>query len=233
MKKAGIIIFAVAIVIGLVVTNMFSFGRISDRYFNFSLNFGGVHGSGKTATEARDLTGFKAVDVGGVFQVEIVAQKDFRVEVEADDNLLPLIKTEVDGNVLKINAERRLSSSNPIKIRIYAPDIDNLEVSGAANVSMTDIKNDNLTLDCSGHSNIKIAGETSKLNIDVSGSTKIDAEALRTVDANVDAGGASGVTVNVSGELRSEASGASKILYTGTPSNVIKETHGASRVAQK
>ena len=118
MKKIGIMIFVVALVIGLVVSNMFSFGRASGKFFNFSLNFGGVHGSGNVATDKRDLSGFRAVDVGGVFQVEITAQKDFAIEVEADDNLLPLIKTEVVDGVLKIETKQRIKSSNPIRVRV-------------------------------------------------------------------------------------------------------------------
>ena len=233
MKKIGIVIFVVALVIGLAVANMFSFGRTSTRFFNFSMNFGGVRGSGNVVMDKRGISGFKAVEVGGVLLVEITAQKEFGVEVEADDNLLPLIKTEVSDGVLKISAERKISSTGPIRIRIFAPNIDNLEVSGAANVTVNDVKNSEFTIDSSGASKIKISGETGKLTMDVSGATKIDAENLKAVDATVDASGASNVTVNVLGELRAEASGASRILYTGTPTNLEQSTHGASRVSQK
>lgn len=233
MKKIGIMIFAAALVIGLVVANMFSFGKSSGKFFNFSFNFKGVKGSGNVATDVRGLSGFKAVDVGGVFQVEITAQKEFGVEVEADDNLLPLIETEVRNGVLHIETERKIAPGSTIKVRISAPDIDELEVSGVANVTLANVKNSSLTLDTSGASKIKISGETAKFTVDVSGATKIDAEELKTVDANIDASGASTVTVNVSGELRGDASGASKILYTGTPANIQKNAHGASRVSPK
>ena len=233
MKKVGIIIFAVALIIGLVVSNLFSFGRTSSRFFNFSMDFGGVHGSGNVASEKRDISGFKSVDVGGVFQVEITAQKEFSVEVLADDNLLPLIKTEVDGDTLRIETEKRLKSSNPIIVRISAPDIDDLDVSGAANVTVNNIKNEGLTVGGSGASKIAVTGETAKLTVDVSGATKVDAENLKAENASIDASGASKVSVNVTGELRTEASGASKIVYTGTPQSVENDTSGASRVTQK
>ena len=233
MKKVGVIIFAAAIVIGLVVSNLFSFGRISDKFFNFSFNFKGVKGSGRTASELRNLSGFKAVDVGGVFQVEITAQKDFAVEVEADDNLLQLVRTEVQNGVLKIETEQRVSTSNPIRIRIYAPDIDSLEVSGAAKVNVNDLKNTGFTVDSSGASKIKVAGETGKLTIDVSGATTVDAEGLRAQDATVEASGASQIDVNVSGALKADASGASKVYYFGEPSSVEKKASGASRVSRK
>src|SRR5258708_38814934 len=62
MKKIGIMIFVVALVLGLVVSNMFSFGRASGSFFNFSLGFGGVHGSGNVATDKRGVSGFRGVE---------------------------------------------------------------------------------------------------------------------------------------------------------------------------
>src|SRR5437762_1130357 len=119
MKKIGIIIFAGALVLGLVLSNLFTFGKAKEGFFNFSF-FNGIKGSGNTITEKRGLSGFKAVDVGGIFKVEITAQKDFAVEIETDDNLLPLIETEVEDGVLKIESDKRLSSHSPIRVRISA-----------------------------------------------------------------------------------------------------------------
>lgn len=233
MKKIGIMIFAAALIIGITVGSIFSFGKADRPFFNFSFNFKGVKGSGNSATEARNATGFKSVDVGGVFQVEISAQKEFGVEVEADDNLLQYIKTEVRGGTLYIETSKKVQATGPIRVRVNAPEIDHLDVSGVANVTANDIKSAEFGIDSSGASKVKITGETAKLNVDVSGATKIDAESLLVGDANIAASGASGVTLNVSGELRADASGASKILYTGTPSRVVKSTSGGSQVAAK
>ena len=233
MKKIGIMLFLVTLAVGLVLSNVFSFGRASSNFFNFSLNFKGVKGSGNAATEHRDLADFQAIDVGGVFQVEITAQKDFAVEVEADDNLIGLIRTEVRGGVLHINTEKKISTRNPIRVRISAPDIERLDVSGAAKVTVDNLKNSSFTVDSSGASKIVLAGESSKLNIDVSGATKVDAENLRSETALVEASGACHVSVNVTGELKTDASGASKIVYTGSPANVIEKSSGASSVRSK
>ena len=86
----------------LSLANFFSFGRLSGKLFNVKLDVGsGVSGSGRVATDKRDVKGFSSVDVSGIFQVEIVSGKDFSVEVQADDNILPLIQTNVDGDTLK------------------------------------------------------------------------------------------------------------------------------------
>ncbi len=233
MKKIGILIFVVALVAGVTLANITSYGKASGNFLKFSMNFGAERGSGNVASEKRDVSGFKSVDVGGVFQVEIVAQKEFSVEVLADDNLLPLIRTSVDGNTLHIDAERRISPSSPIHIRISAPDIEKLQVSGVANVTMSDVKNSTLAVDTSGASKIAITGETAKLTIDVSGASKIDAENLKAIDASIDASGASKINVNVSGELKSDLSGASKVTYTGTPTNIVTKKTGASGVSPR
>lgn len=233
MKRIGIFVFIAALIIGITVGSVFSFGKSSRPFFNFSFNFKGVKGSGNTATDARSATGFKGVDVGGVFQVEINAQKEFSIEVEADDNLLQYIKTDVRNGVLYIETSKKISPTGPIRVRVNAPEIENLDVSGVANVTANDIKTSEFGIDSSGASKVKVSGEAGKLTVDVSGATKIDAESLQVGDANVDASGASNVMLSVSGELRAEASGASKVIYTGTPSSVIKSTSGGSRVSPR
>lgn len=233
MKKVGIIFFAAALILGVVLANIISFGNIGSRIFRFSANFGGVSGSGNIVTDKRDLTGFKAIDVGGIFKLEVTAQQDYSVEVVADDNLQPIIKTEIDGDVLRISSDRHIKSHGPILIKISAPDIENVEASGASNVNVSNLKNAEFAIDTSGASKVAVQGETELLNIDVSGASNINAEGLKAGNARVDASGASKVSVFAVDELRAEASGASKIVYTGTPKNFTNKTSGASSVSQK
>lgn len=233
MKKIGIIIFIIAVILGVTFANFFSWGKTSAKLFNFSINFGGVQGSGNVQTEKRNVADFKAIDVGGVFEVEVVAQKEFSVEVEADDNLLQFIKTEVNGDTLVIKADKRFSTKSPIRVKISAPNIENLEVSGASKLSLANLKNDFLKVDASGASKIKVDGETKNLDIELSGESRFDAENLKSENATVDASGASNASVNVSGDLKADLSGASNVTYSGNPKNLDKKTSGASSVRGK
>lgn len=233
MKKVGIIIFVTALAIGIVVSNVFSFGKISNNFLNFSFNWGGIKGSGNAATEKREVAGFKGVDVGGAFHVEIVAGNEYSVEVEADDNLLPLITTRVEGSVLHIGSEKSLSPRSQLRVRISSPDIDSLDASGASKISLTGVKNSALNVSSSGASKITVEGTTGNLTVDVSGASKIEAERLQAENASVDASGASHVSVNASNEVRADASGASKISYATGAKNVIKKTSGASKVQER
>ena len=232
MKKIGIIIFIVAILAGVVFANLFSFGGASGQLFNFSFKTG-IKGSGVAASEAREANDFTGVDVGGVFQVEITAGKDFSVAVDADDNLLQYIKTEVNGGVLHIETTERINSTTPIRVRIAAPDIESIGASGASKVSLLGLNNSSLEIDTSGASKVKIAGETNDVTVQVSGASSVDAESLKAKTASVDASGASSVNLFVTERLISEASGASKVSFGGNPASVEKKTSGASRIQQR
>ena len=232
MKKVGILIFAATLVAGLIIANLVSFGRMGASFFKFDINFSGVKGSGHTATDVRPLTDFTSVEAGGIFQVEIVAQKDYSVQVEADDNLLPLIKTEVDDGVLRIDSDGHFKTSSPIRIRISAPNIEMIDASGVSNITLSGVKNTELTVKGSGASKITVAGESTKLVVDVSGATRVNADDLTAETAEIDASGASSVSVNVTNEIRSDLTGASKVFYSGSP-KLDTNKSGASSVSKK
>jgi hypothetical protein len=234
MKKFGVIAFIICIVIGLAFANFFSFGRLSSRLFNVKIDIGEhVSGSGNVRTERRDATGFNNVEVSGIFQVEIVAGKEYSVEVQADDNIVPLIRTDVEGDTLEIRLDQKVSTHNEMIVRITAPNIEKVQTSGASKLSASGISNDEFSLDTSGASKIALAGTTQHLNIDVSGASNIDAEALNAIRADIDASGASKIAVSVSGELHSSASGASRIVYTGDPKTIDNHQSGAGSVSRK
>lgn len=232
MKKFGFLVFAAAIIFGVIISSFFSFGKADYKLFNFSFNKK-VRGSGNIATESREVTGFKGIDVSGVFQVEIKAQQDFAVEVEADDNLLPLIKTEVRNGILHIDSVDRISSHNGLTVRISAPNIDSIQASGASKVNLVDLNNDDLRVDTSGASKIFVYGETARLEVEVSGASSIDAENLKAENASVNASGASHVSLFATAELNADASGASRIVYSGKPGNLRKDVSGASSIREK
>jgi hypothetical protein len=232
MKKIAIILFLATLALGLVISNLMSFGRTTSSLLNIKVN-NSLKGSGKTASESRDLSGFHALNISGGIQVDVAAGREFKVEVEADDNLLQAIKTEVDGGVLRIHTEGKISTSNSMKVRISAPNIDDVDASGAITMNMSNIKNENLSIESSGGSKITVSGETENLRAELNGATKLDAEGLITRDADIEANGACKANVNVSQRLRADASGASQITYAGSPSQVEKSTNGASSVSAK
>ncbi len=229
MKKFGWIAFIGAVVIGVAAANLVPFGKVSVKDVVHSFD-NSVKGSGNVVTESRAVADFSAVDVGGVFRVEITAGKDFSVNVDADENLLPHIKTDVSGDMLEISTDAKISSSNPILVRITAPEITELRASGASSVSLLDIKNNSIDVDLSGVSELTATGETEKLRAELSGASVLKARSLKSETADVDASGASRAYVFASQSLSADASGASTVVYEGNPTNVEKDVSRASSV---
>jgi hypothetical protein len=80
---------------------------------------------------------------------------------------------------------------------------------------------------------VQLSGETERLNIEVSGASNVNAENLKAENARVETSGASKVSVFATDELWVNASGASKVAYSGSPKNFTNKTTGASSVSQK
>src|SRR5262245_7570951 len=78
----------------------------------------GIQGSGARKTEKRDFASFKSIDASGAYDVTVVCQQAQSFEIEGDDNILPIIKTEVRDGVLRIHNESAYNSTKGIVIRI-------------------------------------------------------------------------------------------------------------------
>src|SRR5215211_3145556 len=205
MKKFGILIFIVTVLAGVVFANLFSFGRVTGKLINFSLG-SRIRGSGVGGSEARYTGDFSGLNVGGVFHVEVTAGKEFSVQVQADDNLLPYIRTEVKDGVLAIETTKRIESHTPLRVLVSAPEIERVQVSGGSVLSLAGVANSILEIGASGNSKVTVDGETDEVNLEVSGASSVEAEHLKAQIASVDSSGASRVSVFVTEKLTSNAS---------------------------
>ena len=129
--------------------------------------------------------------------------------------------------------EGRLSCNNGLKVRISAPEINQIDASGASKVNLSDLKNSELRVDTSGASKINLSGETAQLFVEVSGASSVDAENLKAETADVNTSGASRVSTFAVNDLRAHASGASKVVYSGSPKNIEKSSSGASSIRER
>jgi hypothetical protein len=225
MKKISLAIFILALTIGLIFSA--SCGSVSINKIS------GIKGSGTSKTEQRSVAGFRQVEAGGAVNLEIDAGKEFSVTVEADDNLLQYIKTQVSGNTLKIYSEGKISPTAKFNVKISMPAFEGLDISGASEAKIVNVKVDSLEMKASGASEVNIIGEANELKAEASGASEINAENLRTESATVDASGASSAIVSAIDMLEVEASGASKIYYTGEPKNIRQNASGASSINKK
>lgn len=193
----------------------------------------GVRGSGNRQTEKRNVPGFLSVEVSGAFEVEIVARQERSLEVSGDDNILPLVTTEVRGNVLHISTNKSYSVNRPVNVKISVPELEGISSSGASKINVSGIKNAEFEVDSSGASNLSLTGETKQLRIDTSGASNIEAKDLHAQKVEVQSSGAGYVSVYATDQLSASASGAARVDYYGNPSNVSPDVSGAGSVNKK
>lgn len=192
-----------------------------------------IVGSGVIKSETRSISTFTSIDASGAFEIELACQEEPSLELEGDDNLLPMIRTEVRGGTLYIKSDKGFSVKRAIHVRISAPDIMNIHSSGATSFHITKVKNEKLKIDASGASNLDIAGETTALELNLSGATKVDTEGLRAVRVRILMSGAGKANVFASEELDADVSGAGSVTYAGNPAKVNKRVSGVGSVTKK
>jgi len=173
----------------------------------------GEDGSGVLVTETRSVADFNAVEVSGALRVDL-DRGPFRVEVEFDDNLLEKLETSVRGGAIHIRC-RDCDPSSGAVVRLSAPEIDAIEVSGASRVVAEDIRTEALHLSISGASTIEIDGDVTSLEIDGSGASTVDGPELITNQLDVDLSGASRAELTVIDRVSGDLSGASQLRLRG------------------
>ena len=193
----------------------------------------GVRGSGNRKTEKRELPAFKSVEAAGAFEVSVVSQQPQTFEIEGDDNILPIIKTEVTNGVLRIHSDQAYNSSRPIAIRISVPDLDKFTTAGAGDVHISGVKNDQLVLASIGAANIEASGQTRFVEISTSGAGNISTDNLHAERAKITVSGAANVDVYASQQLDVSVSGIGSVTYSGNPPVVNKSVSGIGSVSKK
>jgi Putative auto-transporter adhesin, head GIN domain len=198
-----------------------------------------VHGSGNVITEQRQVSGFTEVEltIGG----ELVIEQDGTeaMSVEAEDNIAPLITSEVRGNRLTIGNRDGsiISSTRPVRIHISVKDLSYIGNTGAGNVSMNGVKGASLqtyntdsgsitvvgiatavyTSRSSGSGGTTASGVAGRLDVEGTGSGSFEGAALESDDAKVVLTGGGDATVRVSRTLDASVTGRGSVRYMGNP----------------
>jgi hypothetical protein len=209
-----------------------------------------ITGSGNVVTQEEAITGFDKVDISYSFEVDISQGDTFSVVIRVDDNLVEYLQVVKLGNTLQIGLEPNHPDirSATLQAEVTMPELAGLDLSGASHVTITgfksaqalvvdaagashlrgDIEAGDLTFNLDGGSEVILTGSAENATITASGSAEINLSAFSVVDANVEVGGASQVTVNVSGRLDVDASNGAEVYYLGSPTlGTIEESGGA------
>jgi formylmethanofuran dehydrogenase subunit C len=205
----------------------------------FDLNFGNF-GSGKTGNgtvieENREVTAdFTEVHASEGIDVYVTQAKDFSISVEADENIVDLIGTEVKNGKLKIYAVENIGRATK-KVFVSLPEVTSLLSSSGAHLTTqnkitsgnlvldassgahlnAETTADRLEIDASSGANIAISGSADEAYVDGSSGANIIGKNLMTKECKAEASSGSNIKINVSKSLTADASSGGNISYSG------------------
>lgn len=215
-----------------------------------SWTIGVVRGSGDIETEHRDVSGFHKVLFSGVGNLIITQGEKESLEIEADNNIIPLIETEVLRERLIISFKKGYNFIPTSRIKFYltVKDLNEISLSGAGDINCDDLNTEelefevngagdiefNITADrvevtLSGAGDIALSGQVNSQDITLTGAGKYDGTNLKSKTCSVTVSGAGSATINVSEELDVDINGVGNVYYMGTP-RIEQDISGLGRI---
>ncbi|MCL1934355.1 MAG: DUF2807 domain-containing protein [Candidatus Azobacteroides sp.] len=189
-------------------------------------------------TETRSVSGFTGIDASSAFDITVTKGGTESLSIEADDEIMPYVRSEVKNGVLNLyldnrdNFNRNMKNIKILKASIVMKNLDKVALSGACKLTADDLFTpDKFKSDCSGASKMSINVNTGQLSIEASGASKIQIKANVSGNTELEVSGAS----KIQGELKAthvkfDSSGTSSIELTGSAENIDIDTSGTASV---
>ncbi|MGE5223568.1 MAG: GIN domain-containing protein [Omnitrophica WOR_2 bacterium] len=199
-----------------------------------------VTGSGSVITENRPVSGFDRVEMSIPGNLDIQQGAAESLVVSGDDNILPLLQTNVSGGKLSIRyrsgaivrtskplqitltvknlSEFVNSSSGTVKIGPISTGDFHLRLSSSGDIDIENIQADQIKAELTSSGNITLRGSANQLDLQVTSSGAFQAGDLQVQRATVRLSSSGDVTVWVVEDLSVNISSSGNVSYYGKPS---------------
>lgn len=213
------------------------------------VNFGhGKAGNGEIVEESRAISeDFTEILASEGIDVFVTQDSEFKISVEADENIIDLIGTDIRDGKLKIHAIENIGRATK-NVYVSLPKITALKSSSGADLNVQNIiESESIELDASSGSDlrvelnanevsadassgadIKVSGKADVLYADASSGSDIKARELQVKRCNANASSGADISVNVSESLVADASSGADIIYSGEASVQTKKSVSGS-----
>ncbi len=241
MKRISVIVLLIASLV-LAGCGTVSFGDLGNR----------VVGSGNVIKETRPVSGFTSIALTCFGDVQLTQGDADSLVIEAEDNIMPMLVSEVQGSqlVLKTKPNTSYSTTRGVRFIITVKDLREIRSSASGNVNAGEIKSGSFNMVLNGSGDVTLAGlQASALSVEVTGSGNADvrggqadqitanlhgsgdftASNLASQTARVTVTGSGNATVWAKTSLSATLNGSGDLEYFGSPS-VNSNVTGSGRV---
>lgn len=223
---------AIASTIGLAGCAIIVAPGEGDLQFRTAFSKDSVVGDGRLTTERRAVASATELDVSGPLHVDVRVGPAASLQVETDSNLLPLVRSEVSGNTLRVWVERGVRTNHALRVTYTVPQLSHIRASGSGRLNVGELNGGALTVTQAGSGATVLAGRVSNLNLQLTGSGSVNGHALQSGNANLHLTGSGSVIVGgVSAEsLNIRLRGSGAILASGAAAHVNAQLTGSGGV---
>jgi len=201
-----------------------------------------ITGKGPVVVESRQTATFDGLNLNIPAELYFKQDSVFKVELQAQENILDEIETPIINNELRIRFRHeitKVSSNEGITILVSGPDVRSFTVDGSGYLEVSDlITPANLSLHVNGSGNLKVnnvnttevnadidgsgiltvsSGNANTNNLRISGSGLIQASGLMVKDARASIKGSGNIQLFATQTLDASISGSGSILFKGSP----------------
>jgi hypothetical protein len=153
-----------------------------------------IEGSGSVVLASRQVSDFTGVHLSTIGTVHVKIGKTVSLEIEAEENLIDYIETEVENGTLKISNRRKfnLKAKEPVNYFVTVKRLDTIVLSSSGDAVLPQIENKRFSIALSSSGDLKVKGlavEHLDVNISSSGDAYIDMIGAESIDAALSSSG--------------------------------------------
>lgn len=213
-----------------------------------------ITGNGNVVEESRDISGFTGVHVSSGIDVLLSEGDEFKVVVEADENLLEVIETELKGDMLVVGTDHvNIRNAKSKKVHVTLPSLESLKISSAGDCDgqttfhcddlrlevssagdlLMEVEADRIDLDISSSGDVRLSGKANTFDVSLSSAGDLDAFDLVAEKVDVNVSSAGDARVHATKEISMSASSAGDIYYKGGAEVVHSNKSSAGSIIRK
>jgi hypothetical protein len=136
----------------------------------------GVRGSGDVVEETREIAGVDGVELATLGELEIEVGEVESLRIEAEDNLLPYLKTEVRAGTLTISSQSgvNLRPTRPVRYFLVVSELESIKLSSSGDAVAPDLEAGRFTVRISSSGDLRMGDLVADaVNIEISSSGSV------------------------------------------------------------
>jgi phage shock protein PspC (stress-responsive transcriptional regulator) len=214
------------------------------------------YGTARKTTTSTDE--FSEIEVSGAFRVTVRQGDSYKAEAAGRPDDISDVRLDIRSNRLVVH--NRGSNGffsafgnhrNPVLVTVTLPRLRSLELSAACQADVSGFRDEELRLEASSASSVRLnvnvprlevdlssaahaelIGSATNLVVDGSSASSVDALGLRATQASLELSSSSEAKVHATDELKVDLSSSSQVRYIGRPGRIEKDLNSGSTLEQ-